>query len=194
MKRFLIIIILLILLTGCGKKTVIKNNKDNIYTVNRLKKEIEKEEAIWYYSEAFGNGNHLSNQDKTLSIKTDKYYSDNKKIYFISTIDIADQSLKIVKESDQPFKYNSTKNINFEDLVNTINNIYDKEFIIDGFLVINKDDIKIFQDKNSYKNMIKNSYFNVLFWNDYNYTGVEKLKIKCHIKSTYQLDKCLLLN
>ncbi len=168
-----------------------------------------KKSSIWYESSAYvkkiaDNGLTatitLSNKDnsKKLVATIDSNKSNVKKgeiVNFVGTIDLNDGSLELSKITKDKIEYSSVERLEFNDLVDNIKAVKKNFFIINGYMVTENKEYKLYDSKDSYKKDKSSTNSFLIHWDDkFNLTGNATVTIKCLIKDTYDLKNCELIS
>lgn len=167
---------------------------------------IIKKGAVWYSSEgqitnisSKGNTSYVTvNKDGssiTCLIDSDKFaYKKGDYVKFVGTMDLETGNLNLAKISDEEINYTSAKKMELKDLVNDIAKVKNNYFTVSGFLVTDGKTYKLYDSKASYENNMKaGNYFIINFKGEFNYTGNQKVLLKCNINSSYSLKNCELV-
>lgn len=167
---------------------------------------VTKKSGYWYESSGTvtkiktdQNNNYITISDGNNSIigiidinKTNVKSGD--KVYFVGSIDLKTGYLKLSKISTDSINYNSSTKINIEELKNNIDLVKSTYFIVNGYLVTEGNDYKLFNSKEDFKeNNIAGHYFRIEWNGKFDYTGNQEVTIKCNIGNTYTLNNCTLI-
>lgn len=120
-------------------------------------------------------------------------YKVNDKINFIFTIDLSNNSLKLLKISKDNINYNSVIDMSFDELFNHINKLNKTYFIVSGYLVTTKENYYLYKNKDMYEKNNKDHF--IIYWDGSPlYTGNANVKLICKINNLYSLKDCNVLD
>lgn len=169
---------------------------------------IIKKGSVWYRSEGTiqritekNNVNFITVEGQGVSItclidKEKFNYKKGDSVQFVGTIDLETGNIHLAKISTEEINYSSAKEMELKELVNHIEIVRNNVFTVSGFLVTEGNTFKLFDSKDSYENNNKaGNYFIIGFRGNFNYTGNQKVLLKCNINNSYSLKNCeLVLN
>lgn len=177
-------------------------------THNYLLSYTKQKASIWYMSSATIkkikiDGNYatitLVNEDesRTLMATIDSDKVDVKKgdtINFVGTIDLENGYLVLSKISKDLINYNSVTMIDFNELVDNLDKLFDNYFVVSGYMITEGEKYKLFASKEAYeKNSSVGNYFNLIWKDTFNYTGNANVTVTCKIGDTFELKECELI-
>lgn len=115
-------------------------------------------------------------------------------VNFVGSIDLKNGYLKLSKITTDSINYNSSTKISINELAENIRLVKSTYFIVNGYLVTEGSDYKLFSSKEDYKdNNVAGHYFRISWDGKFEYTGNQEVDIKCNIGSTYTLENCTLI-
>lgn len=168
-----------------------------------------RKSGIWYESSGYVKAKKIKNslcyievsEDKnstlklTLTIDKDKCNVNKGDIVnFVGTIDINEGILELSKISKEEIGYSNVENIKLDDLIKNIELIRENVFVINGYMITDEDEYKLFDSKEAYeKNSSAGNYFLINWKEIFMYTGNQTVTIKCNLLSTYELKNCELI-
>lgn len=164
--------------------------------------------GMWYMSEGYVTNikinnesiiYSISNYDNSNSIKCSivddgTRYKIGDKVYFVGTINLSNGMLNLSTISNEGIDYSSPVEKELGELIDHINNIRNTNFIIDGYIVTDDKEYKLFDNKNDY--LVDDSagtYFLLSMDESFNYTGNANVTLSCNIDGTYNLRNCKLV-
>ena len=125
--------------------------------------------------------------------KSDGIYEKGNNVYFVGTINLSDGIINLSTVSMEEINYSSPVNIEISELIKHVNDIRDTDFLIQGYLVTDNNEYKLFDSKDDYKDdSSAGNYFLLSMNKDFNYTGNAFVTLRCNIDGTYKLRNCSL--
>ena len=169
------------------------------YTINKI--------GIWYLSEGYVS--KVKSTDKstiyTITSKDKKYkvegsigkdndvYKKGDYVYFVGAINLSSGSLNMSMISNEKISLSTPEQVKIEDLAQHIEEIRTTEFIVQGYMVTDNEEYKLFESKTEYKKDAQaGNYFLLEMDKSFNYTGNAFVKLRCNINGTYNLNNCML--
>lgn len=164
--------------------------------------------GIWYMSSAVVNkikidGTEayitLTNKEKThkiiAEIESNKVnIKTGDTINFVGTVDLETGNIELAKISKDTINYNNVTEIEFSKLVDNIKLVKENIFVIDGYMITDKDRYKLFESKNDYeKDSSVGTYFTITWKDKFELTGNANVTLECKINGTYKLKDCSLV-
>ncbi len=185
------------------------NGEDYRITQSYLRTYTVHKAGMWYYSNGYVKKIKYDGDDAIISISKDKNSNDvilgiidkskcNVKngdmVYFVGTVSIKDNNIRLTKIDTKEIDYKSVTNIEFDDLSNNLKYLKSTYFIVSGYMVTDGDKYKLFDSKDEYgKDSSPGTYF-LISWNSkFEYTGNQDVKIRCKLEDTYKLKECTLV-
>lgn len=115
-------------------------------------------------------------------------------VYFVGNVDLNTGMLELAKISVEPIRYNSVTEVSLSDLIANIQQVKSNFFIVNGYLVTEGENYKIYDTKEAYTTDSSfGHYFSVTWEEEFPYTGNQSVSIKCQIGDTYKLRSCALM-
>lgn len=125
--------------------------------------------------------------------KSDAIYEKGSNVYFVGTINLSEGNINLSTVSMEEIDYTSPVNMEISDLIKHVNNIRNTDFLIQGYLVTDNDEYKLFDSKDDYKDDASaGNYFLLSMDKDFNYTGNAFVTLRCNVNGTYKLRNCSL--
>lgn len=174
-------------------------------TQGYLLKYTTNKSGVWYMSNALINKISYDGDDAIISfISEDGKYSlkgiiskdkiDLKKgdlVNFVGSINFETGGLNLSKVSKENISYKDVTKIEFNELTTNFDKTLSNQFVISGYMVTDGTKYKLFESKNSYnKNDSVGNYFNLVWKDEFNYTGNANVTVQCNIGDTYKLINC----
>ena len=165
--------------------------------------------GIWYMSSAVVNkikidGTEayvtLTNKEKThmiiAKIESNKVnIKTGDSINFVGTIDLETGNIELAKISKDTINYNNVTELEFSKLVDNIKLVKDNIFVIDGYMITDKDRYKLFESKTDYEEDSNVGTYFTIGWKDkFEFTGNANVTLECKINGTYKLKDCVLVD
>ncbi len=139
----------------------------------------------------------LTNEQVDLIVNINKERSQVKKndeVYFVGTIDLSDGSMDLAKISTEEINYSSAIELDFNELVNNIENVKKTHFQVSGYMITENDKYRLFDSKEAYKTDASvGTYFNISWKSEFKHTGNQDVLLDCVIGDTYKLEECELI-
>ena len=167
------------------------------YTINKT--------GVWYMSYGkiknvkvtdksieytFSNGN---NSIKGSIAKSDGIYEKGTNVYFVGTISLDNGHINLSTVSKEKPEYSTPVEMYLDELIEHIDNVMNTDFLVQGYMVTDNDEYKLFDSKSKYKDNSKaGSYFLLSMDKSFNYTGNANVTLRCNIAGTYKLSNCKL--
>ena len=182
-----------------------KLGNDIKITQSYLKKYTVNKTGIWYMS--YGKISNIKVTDKSIvytfsdgnknikgSIaKSDGIYEKGNNVYFVGTINLSDGNINLSTVSMEEISYTSPVKMELKDLINHVDNVRNNDFLVQGYMVTDGDEYKLFDSKSDYqKNNKAGNYFSLSMDKSFNYTGNANVTLRCNIDGTYKLRNCSL--
>lgn len=182
-----------------------KLGKDIKITQSYLMKYTINKTGIWYMS--YGVISKINITDKSIiytfkdgknSIngniaKTDNVYEKGSKVYFVGNINLSNGELNLSNISYDKIEYSTGINIGLKELVEHINIVRNTDFLVQGYMVTDGKEYKLFDSKKDYqKNNIAGNYFLLSMDKSFNYTGNANVTLRCNINGLFNLRNCSL--
>jgi hypothetical protein len=164
--------------------------------------------GIWYMSEGYVSNVKVSNQSIIYTISNEDNsksvmgtivndgtkYNKGDKVYFVGTINLSNGMLNLSTISNDVIDYSSPVERELNEFIDHIDNVRNTNFIIDGYMVTDNDEYKLFDSKSDYlDNSEAGNYFLLSMDESFNYTGNANVTLKCNINGTYNLRNCSLV-
>jgi len=168
------------------------------YTINK--------NGVWYMSK--GKISNIKVTDKSIIytfsdgnntilgsiVKTDGIYEKGSEVYFVGTINLGNGIMNLSTISTDEINYSSPVKIELSDLIKHVNDVRDTDFLIQGYMVTDEKEYKLYDSKKAYqKNDKAGNYFLLSMDKSFNYTGNANVTLKCNINGTYNLRNCSLV-
>ena len=167
------------------------------YTINKT--------GVWYMS--YGSISKIKVTDKSIEYtftdgnnsikgsiaKSNGIYEKGSKVYFVGTINLGDGSINLSTVSDEKINYSTPVEMELSEFIEHINNVRNTNFLIQGYMVTDEEEYKLFDSKSKYQsNSEAGNYFLLSMDKSFNYTGNANVTLRCNIDGTYKLRNCKL--
>lgn len=183
-----------------------KLGSDVRITQDYLLKYTRKKSSIWYLSKAKVKNIKEENNNLVMILTNDKVdlivniskdrseVNKNDEVYFVGTIDLSDGSIDLAKISTEEINYSSAIKLEFDELVKNIENVKKTHFQVSGYMITDNDKYRLFDSKEAYKKDASvGTYFNIVWKDEFKYTGNQDVLLDCVIADTYKLGECELI-
>ena len=139
--------------------------------------------------------NSENDSNLTLSIDKEKCsVNKNDIVNFVGTIDIETGNLLLSKISLDSINYSSATTLSLDELINNINLVRSSYFVINGYMVTDNEEYKLYDSKDAYSNDSSVGNYFLLDWNgEFGYTGNSDVTVRCNILDTFKLHNCELV-
>ena len=182
-----------------------KLGSDIKITQSYLKKYTINKTGVWYMSSGKISNIKVTDQsiiytftDGTNSIKgsiakSDGVYEKGTYGYFVGTINLSNGDINLSTVRDEVIDYSSPINIELSDLISHVSDVRNTDFLVQGYMITDEEEYKLFDSKSAYKNDNKaGNYFSLSMDKSFNYTGNANVTLRCNIDGTYKLRNCSL--
>ena len=180
-------------------------NEDVAITESYLRSYTINKSATWYQSSGIVKSIKYKGKEAIISLrdndnnvieatisKSDCKVKKNDKVNFVGVISIKNSNLILSKISKEEFSYSNSISITIKELKENISNIKSTYFVINGYMVTEKDKFKLYDNKEDYLN--ESSGYFVINWQDkFMYTGNQNVKVRCKLADTNVLNSCTLI-
>lgn len=115
-------------------------------------------------------------------------------VNFVGNVDFVSGGLSLTKITKDSINYVDVNVIEFEALADTLAKVLKNQFVISGYMVTDGNKYKLFESKTAYNKTDKvGTYFNLIWKDDFSFTGNSNVTVQCYIGDTYKLKDCTLL-
>lgn len=167
------------------------------YTINKT--------GVWYMS--YGTVSKIKVTDKSVEYtfsdgdnsikgsiaKSDGVYEKGSKVYFVGTINLSNGSINLSTVSKEKPGYSTPLEMELSDFIEHVNEVRNTDFLVQGYMVTDNDEYKLFDSKSKYKSdSSAGNYFLLSMDKSFNYTGNANVTLRCNIDGTYKLRNCKL--
>lgn len=167
------------------------------YTINKT--------GVWYMS--YGTIKDIKVTDKSIEYifsdgkksikgsiaKSDSIYEKGTNVYFVGTINLNNGNVNLSTVSVEKPEYTTPVEMDLSEFIEHIYSVLNTDFLVQGYMVTDNDEYKLFDSKSKYKDNSKaGSYFLLSMDKSFNYTGNANVTLRCNIAGTYKLNNCKL--
>ncbi len=164
--------------------------------------------GIWYMSSGIVSNIKIDGVDAFITITDDdKSHSlvteiDSKKVnvkkgdtvHFVGTVDLETGNIELAKLSKDVINYSNVTKMELDNLVDNIKLVKNNIFVINGYMITDKDRYKLFESKTAYeKDSSVGTYFSISWKDKFDMTGNANVTLECKISGTYKLKDCVLV-
>lgn len=173
---------------------------------NKLLKYTKEKRQIWYLSSGYVKNVNTTNSITTITFSSTKEsnnilkatidsnkweYQKGDTLNFLGSINLSNNELSLTKISKEPINYKNVIELQIDSLIENINKLKINYFMINGYMVTDNEEYKLYNSKESYKKDSSiGNYFTISWQDEFNYTGNQYVILKCKIEDTYKLNEC----